>query len=252
MPKLIEVLFTPADFTEFSQQDISGSVCVVFDILRATTTMVTALANGATAILPVVDIQQALAERKVSPDVLLAGERNGLRILAAQTGGPDFDLGNSPREFTPERVGGRRIAITTTNGTRALHACAKAQKVHVGSFLNLEAVARDLERALPPRLVLVCSGTGHRAALEDVLAAGALCERLCAHYAEGELSDAAVIARETWRKWAADPAEGMGQARNGRRLLNLPDLAEDVRYCARRDCFDLVATMNGDGWITRK
>src|SRR6266404_2400812 len=125
----IEVLFTPADFEALSRRDLGETLCVVFDVLRATSSMVTALGNGAAAIVPVAEIEEALEIRKRQPDVLLAGERNGLRIQAELTGALAFDLGNSPREFTPEIVKDKTIVMTTTNGTRALRACASARTV---------------------------------------------------------------------------------------------------------------------------
>src|SRR5436853_2443392 len=129
-----DVLFSPAEFNALPQRDLSHTVCVVFDILRATTSMVTALGNGAREILPVSEISQALALRDQHPRALLAGERDGLRIRAAQTGSIDFDLGNSPREFTADVVRDRSIIMTTTNGTRALNACAGARQILIGSF----------------------------------------------------------------------------------------------------------------------
>ena len=89
----LEVLFAPAEFATLDRRDLSETTCVVFDILRATTTMVTALTNGAEAIIPVAEIAEALEIRQRQPEVLLAGERDGLRIRAAQTGSIDFDLG---------------------------------------------------------------------------------------------------------------------------------------------------------------
>ena len=118
-----EVLFTPAEFATLPGRDLSETVCVVFDVLRATSSMVTALANGAKAILPVTEIDDALEVWRENLDVLLAGERDGVRIEAGNT---RFDLGNSPREFTRDKVAGKKIAMTTTNGTRALRACAHA------------------------------------------------------------------------------------------------------------------------------
>src|SRR4051812_18619251 len=115
----LEVSFTPADFTALEGRDLSEVVCVVFDILRATSSMITALANGAKVIFPVAEISEALSLRRENPDLLLAGERDGVRILSDLTGTTPFDLGNSPREFTTQAVGGRAIAMTTTNGTRA-------------------------------------------------------------------------------------------------------------------------------------
>src|SRR5882672_486003 len=157
MEPRLEVLFTPAEFDRLPERNLSETVCVVFDVLRATSTMVTALANGAAAILPVVDIPQALGVRQRESRVLLAGERDGLRIGAELTGGIAFDLGNSPREFTRGKVSGRTIAMTTTNGTRALRACASARTVVLGSFLNLGAVAGLIHKTEPADLLLVCS-----------------------------------------------------------------------------------------------
>src|SRR5580704_1456629 len=102
-----EVLFAPAEFEALRKRDLSTSVCVVLDIFRATSTIVTALANGATAVIPVAEIEDALELRDRQPGVLLAGERNGVRIRADLTGGVEFDFGNSPREFTAERVRGK-------------------------------------------------------------------------------------------------------------------------------------------------
>src|SRR5579862_2869593 len=155
----LEVLFTPADFARLPHQDLSATLCVVFDVLRATTSMVTALGNGAAAILPVEEICDALAARQAQPEVLLAGEREGVRIGPDLAGGITFDLGNSPREFTAAAVAGKTIVMTTTNGTRALHACRRARRTLAGSFLNLAATADAIRHDDADRLLLVCSGT---------------------------------------------------------------------------------------------
>src|SRR5437868_4011102 len=109
MRKTLQVLFTPADFGALSDRDLSETVCVVFDVLRATSSIATALANGAKDIIPVLTIEDAVALRKADPEMLLAGERDGLRIRKQLTGNIDFDLGNSPREFTSEKIRNRRI-----------------------------------------------------------------------------------------------------------------------------------------------
>src|SRR5690349_8426325 len=123
--KKLEVLFTPAEFEALQSRDLSQATCVVFDVLRATSTIVTALANGAASVQAVPSIPAALELKKKNPNLLLAGERDGFRITSKLTGSIDFDFGNSPREFTPNQVQDRELVITTTNGSRAIHACAK-------------------------------------------------------------------------------------------------------------------------------
>jgi 2-phosphosulfolactate phosphatase len=223
----------------------------VFDILRATTSMITALASGAKEIIPVADIAEALALRKERPEVVLAGERDGVRIRAKLTGSIDFDLGNSPREFTPGAVAGKTIVMTTTNGTRALRACAGAQVTLVASFLNLRATTQWLRENLPSSLLLVCSGTYEEAALEDILAAGAVCERLWPLYAGGHVSDSAEIARRLYPLMQSNLLEAMKSARNGRRLFAHHDLCDDVWLCVQRETISFVAGQGADGAVRR-
>ncbi|HMO66790.1 MAG TPA: 2-phosphosulfolactate phosphatase [Verrucomicrobiota bacterium] len=248
--KPVEVLFTPADFAALAQRDLADATCVVFDVLRATTSIVTALAAGAASVRPVAGVSEALARRAADPGVLLAGERDGLRIGAALTGGVEFDLGNSPREFTAERVAGRRLVMTTTNGTRALRACAGAALTLAAAFPNLEATAEFLERAGPAELLLVGAGTGEAAAWEDALGAGALCDRLAAggSWAPG---DGALIARRLWRWHRHRLAEALTLGRNGQRLLDHPRLAPDLAACAAVDTLACVARMDADGALRR-
>jgi 2-phosphosulfolactate phosphatase len=248
----LEVLFTPADFATLTQRDLGDTVCVVFDVLRATTTMLTALSNGAAGIIPVAEIPEALALREQDPSLLLAGEREGVRIEASLTGSIAFNMGNSPREFTAGRVRGRRIAITTTNGTRALRACARARTVLVGSFLNLRATAQVIHAKRPAHLLLVCSGTHDQAAYEDVLAAGALCDAIWPVYGTGAGADTARMSRALYQLAQADLPAAFAQSRNGRRLLGLPELRADVAYCAQRDTLELIAVLESDGWVRER
>lgn len=245
--KTLEVLFTPAEFATLPHRDLSRTVCVVFDVLRATSTIVTALANGATAVIPVAEISEALAWREKLPGVLLAGERDGVRISGAVAGGVEFDLGNSPREFTPEIVRGKTIVMTTTNGTRALRACAAAESILAGSFLNLRATAQHLTNMTPDHVLLVCSGTGEAAALEDTLAAGALVGLLDGQPAA--TTDAAHMAHELCLRFETDLTGAMRFSANGSRLLANPQLRDDVAFCLQRDAFDLVAAMGRTGRI---
>lgn len=249
MSTAIEVTFTPAEFRAFDRRQLGQTVAVVFDVLRATTTMITALSAGADRIVPVAEIAEALALRRTDPAALLAGERDGLRIGARLTGGVEFDLGNSPREFTPVRVRGRTIVMTTTNGTRALRACLGASRVLVGGFVNLDAVARWIGRHRPERLLLVCSGTLEQAALEDALAAGALADLLWPLYADGQVADSAQIARELYRQFAGDLPAAMRLSRNGRRLLGRAELSDDVAFCMQRDVTTVVGDLQPDGAV---
>ncbi|MGO9265391.1 MAG: 2-phosphosulfolactate phosphatase [Candidatus Binataceae bacterium] len=248
----LEALFTPADFEALRLADLSGKVCVVFDVLRATSSMVTALSNGAAKILPAATIPEALRLRERHPGCLLAGERDGVRIRSNLTGGIDFDLGNSPREFMPEKVRGKSIVMTTTNGTRALRACAGASATLICCFLNLRATAAYLAEKNPQDLILVGSGTGEQAAYEDVLCAGALAGLLWEQRSRGIVADSAFLARRLFLIEEPELSAAFAQSRNGRRLLAHPDLLEDVAFCAQRDHFALVAGLTEDGAVRRK
>ena len=252
MAPSIEVVLAPGEFAWLQAREKRLTTCVVFDVLRATSTILTALDCGAAAVIPVAEIPEALAARKARPDVLLAGEREGFRIRAAQSGGVDFDFGNSPREFAAETVRGRTIVATTTNGTRALRASVGAAAVLAGAFLNLTALAVWIEARRPAHLLLVCSGSWEEAALEDILAAGALCEQVWPLYGGGHIADSAEIARRLWRSAPADLAEAIGAGRNGRRLLAIPELRDDVAFCARRDVIPFVARLGEDGALRRE
>ena len=256
----IEVILTPAELPVLKQRDLRDATCVVFDVLRATSTFVTALRNGAKAIVPVSEISEALARRQKQPDVLLGGERNGVRIRATQSGGVDFDLGNSPREYAPEKVRGKTIISTTTNGTRALRACAGAKTVLAAAFLNLTATAEFLRSLSPAPVVLVCAGTRENPALEDVLAAGALCEmlevgssrcddRTAQRAVPTRFLDSAEIARRTYAQAKSDLAATVRTSENARRLLAIPELRDDVPFCLRQDAFPIVAKLEADGTI---
>ena len=249
--KTLEVLFTPADFAALKNRKLDDMLCVVFDVFRATSSMVTALANGAEAIIPVAEIPKALEIKRKTPSVLLAGERDGVRIRAALTGGTDFDLGNSPREFTKEKVAGKSIAMTTTNGTRALRSCAHAKTVLIGSFLNLQATADFILRASPENLLLICSGTYEQTAYEDALGVGALCHLLWSRLDQSGVSDSAKMARDLYVVAEKDVLAAASQSRNGLRLCGIPELREDVPFCVQRDIFNFSAAMDKEGKIKR-
>jgi 2-phosphosulfolactate phosphatase len=241
---IIDVILSPAELPALAKRDLSDVVCVVFDVLRATSTFVTALHNGAKAIIPVSEIAEALVIRQKQPEVLLGGERDGVRIRAKLTGGVDFNLGNSPREYTPGKVRGKTIVSTTTNGTCALRACVGAKTVLAASFLNLTATVEFMKKIRPAQIVVICAGTYEDMADEDVLAAGALCELL-----EAELSDSAKIAQRAYAQAKPDLAGAVCNSKNGRRLLSVPELRDDVAFCLQHDIYPLIARMENDGAI---
>ena len=177
----------------------AGSIAVVIDVLRASTTMITALAHGAAGAVPVADIDQARRlAAECGPTALLGGERGGIRI-------PGFDLGNSPLEYTADRVCGRSVVITTTNGTAALHACRDAREILIGAIVNRTAVADAVRRhaRTGDHVHLVCAGTDGAVSAEDVLAAGAILDAASTAGPGDVLDPAALEARAFFRRVAA-------------------------------------------------
>ena len=250
----IETILTPAELPALAQRDLRATACVVFDVLRATSTFVTALHHGAQAIIPVSEIAEAVAFKnsefgiRNSELILLGGERNGVRISAD---GIDFDLGNSPREYTPEKVRGKTIVSTTTNGTRALRACIGAKTVLAASFLNLNATAEFLHGE--NEVLLVCAGTGENPATEDIIAAGALVELLASgkNTHVNKSANSLAARAEFVRATLAGLEKSLGATENGRRLLSIAELRADVAFCAQQDVFPLVAALSPDGVLRR-
>jgi 2-phosphosulfolactate phosphatase len=169
-PRSVEVHLLPS---LVSPDRLRGGVAVVVDVLRATTTIIHALAAGCTSVLPVLEIDDArrLATELGGAKVLLGGERGGKPIAG-------FDLGNSPLEHTPLVSSGATFVITTTNGTRALHQAAAADRALLGAFVNFSALCEQLLKETRP-VHIVCAGTHGEITLEDTLLAGALVEVLC-------------------------------------------------------------------------
>jgi 2-phosphosulfolactate phosphatase len=229
----IDVILTPAEIALLPHRDLGATACVVFDVLRATSTFLTAFANGARRICPVTTIDEARELKARLPEALLGGERGGVRLEG-------FDLGNSPLEYRAERVRGRDIIATTTNGTVALRACAHAGAVFAGALINIDALALHLAENRPAggRLLLVCAGTGGDFAIEDGYAAGALISRL-----KGvSCNDAAVAMRGLYEQHRGVPAEVLRASANGRRLREI-GLGGDVEYCAAAGSVSAVAIM---------
>jgi 2-phosphosulfolactate phosphatase len=212
---------------------------VAIDVLRASTTIIAALANGAQAVLPVPDPAAAISRAKTMPkdSVLLGGERGGLRIEG-------FDLDNSPRAYDAATVAGKTIVFTTTNGTRALlDLAAIAGSVLVGGFVNAGAIARALFASEAECAVLVCAGQAGAFTLEDFLGAGAIASALsvqASHVLEFDDATAAAM-----RLFAACSVQLRTVVRSGAhaRLLERLGLGHDVDLCCRLDAFDVAPAL---------
>ena len=245
----VDLILTPAEYENLGESDLRGRVCVVFDILRATSSIITGLGNGVREFLPARTIEEALALHAAHPDSLLAGERGGLRIGSELTGGINFDLGNSPREYLTDEIHHKSVIITTTNGTRALRSCLGAKAILIASFLNLRATLQYIVAMSPADLLLVASGTGEETAYEDILGAGALVNLLSESWGHLVLSDAALLACRLFLLEQPDLVHAFLQSGNGRNLATHPQLREDIAFCAQMDRYPLVARMDEDGAI---
>lgn len=247
----LDILLSPAEYERPFSQIPSPSLNIVFDILRATTSMTLALHHGATSILPTATINQAVQAHEAYPSTLLAGERGGHRITADMSGSIDFHFGNSPREFTKEKVNGRSLVMTTTNGTRALEACKNQGTTIISCFLSLEATVDYIRQSEFPSLRIICAGTGDNCAYEDILAAGALATRLFEDNYVSDLTDAAYLAIQCYQREASDLLNAAHRAANGRRLLKLPEFREDVALCMNVSSqkLNILAMRGVDGHI---
>jgi 2-phosphosulfolactate phosphatase len=221
-----------------SPESLSGSVAVVIDVLRATTTIVHALSAGCTAVHPCLEVEEAqrLANSMPAGKVLLAGERHGQPL-------PGFDLGNSPGRFTPQVCRDLALVLTTTNGTRALLRASTAARVLIAAFVNYSAVCEQLRLDARP-VDIVCAGNAGTVALEDVLLAGALVDYL-SRAGEVNLDDGARIA---WDCFETEGAilEGALEVSAGGVGLRALGYDEDVRAAARVDQLALVPELRRD------
>jgi 2-phosphosulfolactate phosphatase len=228
----IDLALCPSEIQRFESTDLSQTTAVVFDVLRATTTMITGLEHGVKQFFPVETVEVARARKAQDPNVLLAGERGGLPLEG-------FDLGNSPREF--KELKGKSVVITTTNGTVALHRVRRAKKIYVGALINLDALAQVLAAENSTPILLVCAGTGEEFALEDAIAAGGLVDRL----PHNSLSDSALLVKSLYQQVSSDILSYLGSSRNGRALANIGK-AEDVYECAQVSITQTIGVLAGD------
>jgi 2-phosphosulfolactate phosphatase len=224
--------------------ELAGSTVVVIDLLRATSTICQALASGANEVVPLLEVADAVAAalNLGREGVVLGGERGGGKIAG-------FDLGNSPTEYTPAAVAGKRVLLTTTNGTRALHHARQARRVVAGALVNLSAVIESIQNE--PRVDVLCAGTDGRESREDILAAGAIVDGLwwknpdaCqmnknAEAARAEWVYAVVSAGVAGRTLADQLAIELRDTPGGQNLLSI-GLDADLIACSRVDALGVV------------
>ncbi len=233
----LDICFSPALYPNYHKE---GNLVVVIDIFRATTAITTGLANGATCIRPIAEIEEALAYKEKG--YLIAGERDGYQL-------ENFEFGNSPLEFTPAKVAGKKVAMTTTNGTRAF-AAAAGEKVIAASLLNYSSVI-DYINFFQGDVLLLCSGWTMKMNIEDTLLAGKLANDLLLHEKWESQSDSIAIADAMLEKAGGDWLTYILKSSprlNGKYEM----LKDDIEWALHQDVTDVVPVLLNDELCTAK
>lgn len=255
MSKFINVYALP-EIAEPSK--MKGDTAIVVDVLRATTTMITALAHGAEEVRPFLELSQTLDAKKEYCETfpekslpLLGGERDGIPI-------PGFDLGNSPLEYTEEKVGKRVVFFTTTNGTKAMYRAGMAREIFPAAFVNSVAVLEKISNR--DRIHIICAGTDGHYTEEDMLLAGLLVSRLQHSAGIGErpyeMNVEAVTVQMLWEETfppemafgvvKPDPkllAKELRKSRGGKNLLEIGRV-DDILAAAMIDSVPVVPKLD--------
>ena len=229
----IEICFTPESYLHRLTEG-NAHTAVIVDILRATTTIVTAMEQGVARIIPVVDIEQLAKMKK--DGYLVASERDGLQS--------DFaDFGNSPLHFMNPTVKNATIAFSSTNGTRALSFVSKVQNVFFGAFSNCSALSRKL-KTIKENVVIVCAGWKQRFSLEDTLFAGAICEKLTENKSFMLHGDSSHASLAIWKEAKNDLLAYVSKAEHYERLYRL-GMQESIPYCFQLNICQVVPQLIG-------
>lgn len=231
--RTIDICFSP---TELPLHNLSDKVVVVVDILRATSSMCTAIAHGVERIIPVSTLEECRVLQQLG--YLVAAERDGKKAEG-------FDFGNSPFSFMDESLQGKTIAMTTTNGTHAIAKSRAAREVIIGSFLNLEAVC-DYLLQQPYNILILCAGWKGKANLEDTLFAGAVVDELDG-YLEFE-SDAPLMAATLYKAGRNNLRAFLEQSSHVRRLQKL-EIHKDTDYCLQQSVFNVIPVLEGNALV---
>ncbi len=227
---------------EIFPDKVKNKTVVVIDVLRATSVMTTALANGAKKIIPVLTPEEAfdLQKEMGAENVVLGGERNAVPI-------PGFDFGNSPFSYPEEIIKDKTLIITTTNGTRAILNSLGAKKLLVGAFLNDKAIVESIKD--DDEVVFVASGSKDHFTMEDSLCAGKMAHDL-QEMAGATLSDVA-IAMACLYEQNKDDIHAIGcKGKHYKRLKGLGEL-KDLEYCYQSNILDVVPVYTSEGTLVR-
>lgn len=236
----LEVVFTPE---EIKDRRLSDKLIVVIDVLRASSTIVTALAYGCRGLVPILSPEQAKekAQQFKKEEVLLGGEREGRKIKG-------FDLGNSPREYQKEIVEDRMIIFSTTNGVKTLERVRGAFRIIIASFLNLQATFNYCSK-FQGDILLACAGKEGYFSLEDTVCAGMLINSLRDIYSDTcQEVDANLTAQVLYKKFGNNILEMLRKSQHGRYLESI-GLRKDLEFCSQLDIFNIVPIFR-DGLIS--
>jgi len=226
----LEVCLTPALLHLY---DFKPSIVVVIDIFRATSSICYGIENGAEAIIPVATIEACESYRH--SEFLLAAERNGEVVTG-------FDFGNSPFSYIKDKVEGKTVVLTTTNGTHAINLSRGASKIVIGSFLNLGALCSWL-KTQPNDVLLLCSGWKDKVNLEDTLFAGAVVHHL--KNEEYHLDDSSIAAEDLYIMAKADLSAYLKKTSHSERLKKL-GIEEDIAFCLKVDIATTIPVLDGE------
>jgi len=238
----LETLFIPE---EIKNIELASKLVVIIDVLRASSTIVTALANGCCGFIPILSPNQAKkkAQQFEKEMALLGGEREGIKIEG-------FDLGNSPREYKRELVNDKTIIFSTTNGVKTLEMVKGAHRIIIGSFLNLQAVCNYCAN-YKGDILLICAGKEGKFSLEDAACAGMIINSLRDVFFSGQQEiDANLTAQLLYEKFSNNILEILRKSQHGRYLESI-GLVEDLKFCSQLDFFHIVPIFR-DGIITVK
>ncbi len=228
----IEVCFSPAMYPEFHDRE---AITVITDILRASSAIVTAFHNGVERIIPVGTLEEARAYKEKG--FMVAAERDGIvRDFA--------DFGNSPFNFTADRIAGRRIVYSTTNGTQAIHVASESYRVIIGAYLNFTAVS-DWLNGQYRDVIILCAGWKNKFNIEDSLYAGALAERLLSTGNYRTICDSTVAAMDLWGLAKGDLMAYIEKVAQRERLRR-NKLDDVIEYCHTFDTTEKIPVLAGD------